>query len=69
MHLKLSMQQTEELLKLSETGMGYQYVNVTLKKDNLILRNVVVLNAEELILPDQYINLQLDDIAKITVAA
>ena len=41
--------------------MGYQKVDVALKAGRLI-RSVVVLNAEELVLPDEYKNLKLEEI-------
>lgn len=66
MKLKLNKHWTEKLLKFPETGMGYQRVNVILKSDQII-RDVVVLNAEDLVLPDQYTNLKLEEISDFTV--
>lgn len=37
---------TAHLVRLPESGMGYQRVDITLKNGK-VLRNVVVLNAEE----------------------
>ena len=61
MKLKLNKYWTQKLLDYPETGMGYQKVDVALKAGRLI-RSVVVLNAEELVLPDEYKNLKLEEI-------
>jgi len=67
MHLKLSTQQTEELLQYKETGMGYQMVDVVLKS-GVTIENAVILNAEELIFADCYTELKsADDIVKLIV--
>jgi hypothetical protein len=44
---------TEQLLRLPESGMGYQRVNIILKHGK-ILRDVVVLNAEEAQTPEPF---------------
>jgi hypothetical protein len=62
MKLKLNKNWTEKLLKYPETGMGYQRVDVLLKSGQII-RDVVVLNAEDLVLPNQYGGLKLEKIA------
>jgi hypothetical protein len=64
MKIKLSRDWVEYLLKLPETGMGYQKIDITLK-DGRIIRNLIVYNAEELDLPDDYATIKSKDIAKI----
>ena len=64
MKLKLNEQWAKKLLKYPESGMGYQKVNVLLKSGNAI-KDVIVLNAEDLILPDQYSKLTTDEIAEL----
>lgn len=66
MKLKLTKYWTEQLLKYPETGMGYQRVDVMLKTGQVI-KNVVVLNAEELLLPDQYADLKTEEITNLVV--
>jgi len=66
MKLKLNAHWTEKLLKYPETGMGYQRVDVVLKSGKTV-SDIVVLNAENLVLPDQYANLELQDIADLIV--
>jgi hypothetical protein len=51
MQLALEKKWTERLLKLPESGMGYQRVRVRLK-DGRTLEDVLVFNAEILSLPD-----------------
>ena len=64
MKLKLDKYWTEKLLKYPETGMGYQRVDVILKSGSTI-RNVVVLNAEDLVLPDQYKDLKMEEVKNL----
>jgi hypothetical protein len=66
MKLKLNENWTKKLLKYPESGMGYQKVNVLLKSGQVI-KNVIVLNAEDLVLPDQYENLRIDEITDLIV--
>lgn len=66
MKLKLNENWTKKLLKYPESGMGYQKVNVMLKSDQVI-KDVIVLNAEDLVIPDQYANLTIDDISDLIV--
>lgn len=66
MKLKLNKYWTEHLLKYPEAGMGYQRVDVILKSGQII-KNIVVLNAEDLTLPDEYKNLVLDEIKDLHV--
>jgi len=46
--------------------MGYQRVDAILKSGQII-KDVVVLNSEELILPDQYGDLKLEEISDLVV--
>jgi len=66
MKLKLNKSWTEKLLKYPETGMGYQKVDVILKSGQII-RDIVILNAEDLVLPDQYADLKPKEIADLIV--
>lgn len=66
MKLKLNKHWTKKLLKYPETGMGYQRVDAILKSGQII-KDVVVLNSEELILPDQYGDLKLEEISDLVV--
>jgi hypothetical protein len=66
MKLKLDKSWTERLLKYPETGMGYQKVDVILQSGQII-RDAVVLNAEDLVLPDQYADLKPKEIADLVV--
>ena len=66
MKLKLNKYWTEYLLKYPEAGMGYQRVDVILKSGQIIKDNVV-LNAEDLVLPDEYGNLKLVEIKNLNV--
>ena len=66
MKLKLNKYWTEHLLKYPETGMGYQRVDVILKSGQII-KDMVVLNAEDLVLPDEYINLTFEEIKNLHV--
>ena len=43
----------EQLVRLPESGMGYQRVNITLKHGK-VLRDIVVLNAEEAQTPEPF---------------
>jgi len=66
MKLKLNKNWIEYLLKYPETGMGYQRVDVVLKSGQII-KDVVVLNAEELLLTDQYTDLKIEEITNLIV--
>jgi len=66
MKLKLNKYWTEYLLKYPETGMGYQRVDVVLKS-NQVIKDIVVLNAEDLVLPEEYKNLKSDQIKELHV--
>lgn len=66
MKLKLNKYWTEYLLKYPERGMGYQRIDVLLKSGEII-KDIVVLNAEELLLPDQYTDLKTEEITNLIV--
>ena len=66
MKLKLNKYWTEYLLKYPEAGMGYQRVDVILKSGQII-KDIVVLNAEDLVLPDEYGNFKLVEIKNLNV--
>ena len=59
--IKLDKRWVEELLKLPESGMGYQRVDVRMA-DGRELKNAVVLNAELLELPDDFEPAKVSDI-------
>ncbi len=67
MKLKLNQYWTEKLLKYPETGMGYQRVDVILKTGQVI-KDVIVLNAEELLLSEKYANLEFEDIQDLIIS-
>lgn len=64
--MKLSKHWTEELLKHPETGMGYQRVDIVLKSGQTI-KDVLALNAEDLVLPTQHSSLRPEEIADLIV--
>lgn len=66
MKLKLNKYWTEYLLKYPEAGMGYQRVDVILKSGRVI-KDIVILNAEYLVLPAEYKNFKLDEIKDLHV--
>ena len=66
MKLKLNKYWTEYLLKYPETGMGYQRVDIVLKSGQII-KDIVVLNAEDLVLPEEYKNIGLEEIKSLNV--
>ncbi len=66
MKLKLSDEWTQKLLKMSESGMGYQTVMVVLRS-GIVIDDAVVLNAEILEVPDEYSDVKVDDIVRIKV--
>ncbi len=61
--MKLNKKQTEELLKLPESGMGYHRVDVTLK-NGIILKDKIVMNSSILAV-DKHI--QSEDIVNISL--
>ena len=60
-HVKLPEPWSAFLLTQPESGMGYQRVDVRLE-DNRELRDVVVLNAELIELPQEYARSQICDL-------
>ena len=65
MRIKLNKKWIEYLLSIPESGMGYQIVDIILKNGQ-VLNQVNVFNAEELELPNEYKDLQVEDIKNIT---
>lgn len=63
--INLLNSQIDELIGLSETGMGYQKVKLTLKNGD-ILNNMTVINSEFLLLKNDQ-NLNAQDIKKIEI--
>lgn len=63
--LKLLETQTEVLMSLPETGMGFQKVKLTLNNGD-VLHNMTVLNSEFLILEETQI-MDVNDIAKLEI--
>jgi len=66
MKLKLSENWTQKLLSYPETGMGYQRVDIILKSGQVI-KNIIVLNAEEFVLPEEYAEVRVEDISDLIV--
>lgn len=66
MKLKLNDYWTKRLLQFPERGMGYQKVDVKLKSGELI-KDVIVLNAEDLVLPEEYAKISIEDILDLIV--
>jgi hypothetical protein len=61
MRIKLERRWIERLLALPESGMGYQRVDVRLS-DGQELKDVVVFNADEMDLPDEFAKATITDI-------
>jgi hypothetical protein len=61
MRIKLERRWVDRLLELPESGMGYQRVDVRLA-DGRELKDVVVFNAEEMDLPDEFAKARIADI-------
>ncbi|MDZ7775284.1 MAG: hypothetical protein U5L09_06550 [Bacteroidales bacterium] len=61
--LQLLESQIKTLLKLPETGMGYQKVKLTLKNGE-VLRDMTVLNSEILLIEDNQ-KINVENIEKI----
>ncbi len=61
MRVKLDKRWTARLVRLSESGMGYQRVDLRLK-DGREVRDVPVFNAEELDLPDEFARVGIEDV-------
>jgi hypothetical protein len=52
---------SDRLVKLSESGMGFQRVDIRFAGDRTV-RDVMVFNAEEAELPEEYARLPIKDI-------
>jgi hypothetical protein len=61
MRVKLQKRWIDRLLRLPESGMGYQRVDVKLA-DGRELKDVPVFNAEELELPDEFAHARIQDL-------
>jgi hypothetical protein len=61
MRIKLHERWIEKLRNLPETGMGYQRVDLRLAND-LELHGLLVFNAEEIDVPDEFAHLQITDV-------
>jgi hypothetical protein len=64
MKIKLNNKLINYLLSIPESGMGYQKVDITLNNGREI-KNLIVLNAEILELPDKYNFIKLKNIKDI----
>lgn len=62
MRIKLDQCWTRRLLELPESGMGYQRVDVRFA-DGRELQDVVVLNAEELEVPNDFTQTKISDVS------
>ena len=67
MRLQLQEPWIGKLCGLPETGMGYQRVDVELR-DGLVVKNVLVFNAEEMEWPSGKDAIRPDDIVGITLS-
>jgi len=61
MRIRLEPRWIERLLELPESGMGYQRVDIRLV-DGRELKDVVVFNAEEIEVPDEFAQAQIKDV-------
>ena len=61
MRIRLEPRWTKRLLELPESGMGYQRVDIRLV-DGRELKNLVVFNAEEIEVPDEFARAQIKDV-------
>lgn len=61
MRIRLEPRWTKRLLELPESGMGYQRVDIRLI-DGRELKDVVVFNAEEIEVPDEFARAQIKDV-------
>jgi len=61
MRIKLEPRWTKRLLEFPESGMGYQRVDIRLV-DGRELKDVVVFNAEEIEVPDEFARAQIKDV-------
>ena len=61
MRIRLEPRWTKRLLELPESGMGYQRVDIQLV-DGRELKDVVVFNAEEIEVPEEFARAQIKDV-------
>lgn len=61
MRIRLEPRWTKRLLELPESGMGYQRVDIRLV-DGRELKDVMVFNAEEIEVPDEFARVQIKDV-------
>jgi hypothetical protein len=61
MRIKLEQRWIKRLLKLPESGMGYQRVDLSLA-DGREIKDVPVFNAEEVELPDELAGVSIKDV-------
>ena len=61
MRIRLEPRWTKRLLELLESGTGYQRVDIRLV-DGRELKDVVVFNAEEIEVPDEFARAQIKDV-------
>jgi len=61
MRIRLEPRWTKRLLELPESGMGYQRVDIRLV-DGRELKDVVVFNAEEIEVPDEFARAKIKDV-------
>jgi hypothetical protein len=61
MRIKLEPRWTRRLLELPESGMGYQRVDLRLG-NGVELTDVLVFNAEEVDLPDEFAGAEIKDV-------
>ena len=59
--IRLDTRWTNELLKLPESGMGYQRVDVHFRNGQK-LEDIAVFNAEEIDLPDEFAQVEIVDL-------
>lgn len=68
MKIKLNKKWVKCLLSMSESGMGYQTIDITLKNGRVI-KGVNVFNAEDLELPDEYKPINVEEIQYIKLCS
>ncbi len=61
MRITLEKKWTDRLVKLPESGMGYQRVTIRFANDRVV-PDVLVFNAEEAELPEELLHLPIQDI-------
>jgi hypothetical protein len=61
MRIRLEPRWTKRLLELPESGMGYQRVDIRLV-DGRELKDLVVFNAEEIEVPEEFARAQIKDV-------